>query len=428
MGKGLMRMGGGVGVGAAAGDAFGADASVTRSSIAGEAATPRRGGQEAGRSQHYKPRSAGLINPYDYKTGDFGAWSSLFKPSGYVDYRKRIGQLPLAYRPMSGFYVAFRKGSGLDQALSQALVELGPQELSDAGVCEVYLEGKHPERFSSLLTLIHCGLFNARFAVPTFIETPGGRDKDHINLVHRIAISGREPSPGQPGLSLKERFQGLREAGESLNFPNRQGFTPLHFAARYSNAETVAALIDRRVNVNLQCKSGFTPLMLAASHASPEVVALLLRTRADRNRRCLDGQLSALHLAVQRGGPEGCRIARMLIENGAIPGIQDSEARTPLHEAVLRNDEEMARTLLGALSSGWAVRPNWADRWGETPLHIASRIGNESMVRLLLEHGAHPNLADRADRTALAAAHRAGAPSAVIVALRSARGIVNQSV
>ncbi len=376
----------------------------------------------------YTPRSAGLVSPADYSTGEFGWWSSVCKPSGHVDYRRELAWMPMAYRPVSGFYVAFRKGSPLEKTLTRVFSDLGPGSLSQGAIDEVTLKGRRPERFSALLTLIHCGQFNARFSSPIFVDTANGRFEEHVNLIHRIAIFGREPEPGSEGLSLKDRFQGLREAGESLNSVNRERWTPLHFAARYDNAQTVAALIRRKVNLNAQNKQGFTPLMLAAKHGSPEVVAMLLATQAERDRRSLSGQLSALHLAVGRGGPQGRDIARMLIENGAQPGIQDSKSRTPLHIAVLRRDEAMAATLLAGCPGRRAARPNWADCQGETALHIASRLGLETVVRRLLDAGAHPNLADLNDRTPLASAYQAGAPGAVVRLLEEKGAIVNATL
>lgn len=381
-------------------------------------------------TQKYRPVTAGLVNNLDFHRGDFGWWSSLFKPSGFVDYRSRLSDLPLGFRPVDGHYYAFREGSRLNAALRQAFLELGPQALSSAGIRAVFEEGRNPERFSSLLALIECGLFNARYPSMSFVRTAEGRENLSVNLSHRMAISGCEPASRAAGLSLKERFMALREAGESLNFTNQDGLTPLHFAVRYGNEATVAALIACKVKLNRRDKSGMTPLMLAVKHASPAIVARLLHnTGADTNLRSLDGFAGALHFAVRRGGPTGREMARLLIENGgADPGIEDFCGQTPLHLAVLARDQAMANTLLGSRSACRTTLVNCRDNQGDTPLHVASRLGEEGIVQLLLEYGAHPNLSNRADRTVLDTALSHGAPGSLTRLLARRRAISNTTV
>ena len=380
-------------------------------------------------TQRYRPVTSGLVSNLDYHSGDFGWWSALFKPSGFVDYRSRLSNLPVAYRPVDGHYYAFREGSRLNAALRQAFLDLGPEALSSAGIRAVFEEGRHPERFSSLLALIQCGLFNARCPSMSFVQTGEGREKLSVNLSHRMAISGCEPESRAAGLTLKERFMALREAGESLNFTNQNGWTPLHCAVRFGNEATVAALLACKVKLNRRDRSGMTPLMLAVKHASPAIVAGLLdNTGADTNLRSMEGFAGALHFAVRRGGETGREMARMLIESGgADPGIEDGLRQTPLHLAVLARDEAMVRTLLDSRSACRTTLVNCRDDHGDTPLHVASRLAEEGIVHMLLQHGAHPNLANRQDRTVLDTAVGQGAPRSLTRLLEQRRAISNNT-
>ena len=381
-------------------------------------------------TQRYRPVTSGLVSNLDFHHGDFGWWSSLFKPSGFVDYRSRLSDLPLAFRPVDGHYYAFREGSRLNAALRQAFLELGPQALSSAGIRAVFEDGRHPERFSSLLALIQCGLLNARYPSMSFVRSAEGREKLSVNLSHRMAISGCEPESRAPGLSLKERFMALREAGESLNFTNQDGLTPLHFAAKFGNEATVAALLACKVKLNCRDISGMTPLMLAVKHASPAIVALLLdNTGADTNLRSLESFAGALHFAVRRGGATGREMVRLLIQNGgADPGIENAYMQTPLHLAVLARDQAMAYTLLDSRSACRSTFVNCRDHQGDTPLHVASRLGEEGIVQMLLQYGAHPNLANREDRTVLDTALGRGAPESLTRLLEQRRAISNYTV
>lgn len=72
---------------------------------------------------------------------------------------------------------------------------------------------------------------------------------------------------------------------------NREGWTPLHYAASADMPETlqiVQLLLDRNAYIDAASPNGSTPLMLAAQYSSEAVVALLLKQGADvalRNQR-----------------------------------------------------------------------------------------------------------------------------------------------
>jgi ankyrin repeat protein len=89
------------------------------------------------------------------------------------------------------------------------------------------------------------------------------------------------------------------------------------------------------------------------------------------------------------------------------PGAE-ADGTTPLHTAVLRNDNEGVASLL---RSGASARA--ATRYGVTPLHLASVNGNAGIIEKLLAAGADPNTALPEGETVLMTAARTGNVDAI---------------
>ena len=81
---------------------------------------------------------------------------------------------------------------------------------------------------------------------------------------------------------------------------NRDGWSPLHYAAAGEDERMVAWLLQRAAEVNATAPNGNTPLMMAAQTGSSASVEMLLAKGADVNR--LNGMnLSAADIAQQAG-------------------------------------------------------------------------------------------------------------------------------
>ena len=120
-----------------------------------------------------------------------------------------------------------------------------------------------------------------------------------------------------------------------------------------------------------------------------------------------------LHWACSAGRTDEMRI---LIDHGADPFLLSNLDANILHAAV---ESKTLSGLVGALEI-WKRHPqklniNQANRWAETPLHMAARESVEC-VRLLLEAGADPNCLQEDQQVAL---HTAGL---------SARGTVRREI
>ncbi|UJQ20502.1 MULTISPECIES: ankyrin repeat domain-containing protein [unclassified Wolbachia] len=77
--------------------------------------------------------------------------------------------------------------------------------------------------------------------------------------------------------------QSILEDGEDINAQDKDGVTPLHYAAAKSAKESVKLLIKRKANINAQDKDGHTPLYFAVANDNKELAKLLIKYGADRS-------------------------------------------------------------------------------------------------------------------------------------------------
>mmetsp|Transcript_19168 Transcript_19168/g.62628 ORF Transcript_19168/g.62628 Transcript_19168/m.62628 type:complete len:212 (-) Transcript_19168:436-1071(-) len=95
---------------------------------------------------------------------------------------------------------------------------------------------------------------------------------------------------------------------------------------------------------------------------------------------------------------------------------------TPLHAAVISRKDEMLSVLLAHGFSSLIDAPN---KFGQTPLHIAARLGSAAAAAQLLAAGASIAPRDEHGRTAQKVAERSGHPdvAALISAASAPRGL-----
>jgi ankyrin repeat protein len=139
-------------------------------------------------------------------------------------------------------------------------------------------------------------------------------------LRFNMPLSGPRKSLGRNG-GLNRRFkliwsrQLLAAAGDGdlarikkliglevgVNYQNRNGETPLSFAAAWNQLNAAKLLLRLGADPNLADKSGGTPLMLAAQHGSPELVALLIKHGADVKAKDKAGNTVVMHADWREG-------------------------------------------------------------------------------------------------------------------------------
>ena len=212
-------------------------------------------------------------------------------------------------------------------------------------------------------------------------------------------------------------IKSLLNQGANVNVREKDGQTPLHYAAYLNNINIAKLLIDSGADVNVQDKDGWAPLRWATHNGHPEIAKLLIEYEADVNARD-NFATSSLHYAVKKGYYD---IAKLLIENGADPFIKDTFGETPLDYC---KNEEMHKLLENYMNiykqrnktpsienndllyyafdnnlievKKCVYRENYniniQDDKGYTPLMYAIMNHNLKMVEFLVEHGADINL------------------------------------
>lgn len=168
----------------------------------------------------------------------------------------------------------------------------------------------------------------------------------------------------------------LLQKDANPNHQNQDGDGALHEAVAGQHVEAVKLLISAGANVNMRNKTLFTPLHQSVwGNSCPHIVQILLDAGAKWEKR-IDFPLTPMHLAAHHGFAESMKT---LLEAKADPNVKGGlSGRTPLHLAV-----ESQSTVEVLLAHGADVTAKTKD--GETALHCAARVGNEEVVKLLLD-------------------------------------------
>ena len=182
------------------------------------------------------------------------------------------------------------------------------------------------------------------------------------------------------------RIFALAQDEDNIDLATPTGKTALMVAAKAGEFSLVKWLLDNGANPHAANHNGGTPLMFASISGKSEVVALLIEHQVDFDAQGKNGW-GALMIAAAKGHTQ---VVDQLLTAGAEVNTHDVYYWTPLHRAVYEERIEVSKRLL----SSPGIKVNARDDQGATALHHASKLGNLSLVRLLLSHGADPDIAD----------------------------------
>ena len=170
------------------------------------------------------------------------------------------------------------------------------------------------------------------------------------------------------------------------NTLNKNGYTPLHYAAIKDNIPIIELLLEnKKTDPDIPNKDGDTPLHFAAIKDNIKNIQILLKYKADpyiKNKI----NYSPIDEAIRY---KDIQILTLLLQNKTGLNRMDNNGITPLHYAIYLQDKNIVQLLL---KSG--ANPNMKDRKGYSLLHKFVFADDLEYVNLLLENGADPNIID----------------------------------
>lgn len=185
------------------------------------------------------------------------------------------------------------------------------------------------------------------------------------------------------------QVKALLDAGAKAEIADRQRFLPIHLANAKGYTEIVRLLVPKA------SKPVLTRLLFSQIEAGrAELIPLLVAEGVDVNSHDSFRQLTPLHTAVEKGNIE---MAKLLIAQGADINAQDESGEIPLGAAVYRQQKDMVALFL---SHRVQVNTAYTSRQlaGCIPLHLAMRLQDKEIARMLVLAGSDVNVQGGYDR------------------------------
>jgi ankyrin repeat protein len=251
---------------------------------------------------------------------------------------------------------------------------------------------------------------NPNLAIATG-ETPlmtcaktGNPDAVRALVESDATVNATEPSQSQTAImwAAAERHpnvvSALIAAHADLKAHTKQGFTPIHFAARVGDLESVKLLLAAGVDANLlTAPNGFTPLLIATMRAQVDLATFLLDHGADPNIEAAG--MTPLHWASTTW--EGFASNPVYGFEDPMSGIPDRQAKLRLVKALLAHGANVNARMTARQPS---FATGYVDGVGATAFLLAASVDDVEMMHLLLDAGADPKIATATKATSIMAA------------------------
>ncbi|OXU27358.1 hypothetical protein TSAR_005193 [Trichomalopsis sarcophagae] len=200
-----------------------------------------------------------------------------------------------------------------------------------------------------------------------------------LTLLHIACISNDRPAIEQ---ILKQDLDSINQSTGS-DCPRWPGYSPLHFSAKYGDAESIKLLLSHNRNlVHSTDIHGFTPLHVACSSSKLENVEQLLTDGSDPFKNALNN-LTPLRLGAKNTG-----IVQSILSQ---PFVHNQAAMACFHLAIFKNNLNFVKRFLEA-----GANPNEPIRTmtryikftGWKPLSFAVYRQDCQLAEMLLSYGA----------------------------------------
>ena len=205
---------------------------------------------------------------------------------------------------------------------------------------------------------------------------------------------------GKPAIAEYLALEGAAPTGQTCHYFNPLGLSVFHLAASLDYLELLRILLDRHLNRYLHLTDLIHPFHVAIVSEATECVALMINYLGKGRSSSKPHQLSMRLINLTKGAPtsgpsyqdpKGYAYLLANLRVGELDTSSESDfiyaGDTPLVLATRIGNLKIARLLLEA---GSLVDEGTANY--RTPLHQAASSGNREMVELLLEFGANPQV------------------------------------
>ncbi|RDD36855.1 Serine/threonine-protein phosphatase 6 regulatory ankyrin repeat subunit A [Trichoplax sp. H2] len=214
-------------------------------------------------------------------------------------------------------------------------------------------------------------------------------DKRILQVIKKLNIDidvyGRESWPFGSALQYQIFFnniEAIRFLLENGADPNHLDFsltTPIHWAAVFGHLDALKLMYEHHGDINIMSGNNQTPLLFAATNGEEEVISWLIAQGADIH--CHDTfSNSPLRIAIVNGFVGSMKL---LIKLGL--DIEDTNYRleTPIYGAIRYYDPDISLEMVKILLDNNA-NVDHQNKFGQTPLDIAHDVGNQQVVKEIL--------------------------------------------
>eukprot|EP00933_Yihiella_yeosuensis_P023155 TRINITY_DN1807_c2_g1_i1.p1 TRINITY_DN1807_c2_g1~~TRINITY_DN1807_c2_g1_i1.p1 ORF type:complete len:218 (-),score=54.84 TRINITY_DN1807_c2_g1_i1:182-835(-) len=189
----------------------------------------------------------------------------------------------------------------------------------------------------------------------------GETDEEDLLELLKDDVRARDP--------LEDKSSGIAHQRD------KDGWSPLHWAAQDGHERLAEKLIEMRVSTNSADQCGATPLMIAAFNGRIRIIEALLLERSTDVRQVNTYLTTALHYAAQRGH---ANCIQSLVEAGAEVDALDRHSDTPLSWAARAGHLDAVKKLLELKAD-----PLLDNNASEDSIEMAEAAGWEEVAELM---------------------------------------------